>query len=135
MIQLARRYSQPEDIEYTGIDLFEARSPGDGPGLDLKSAHRLLKATAARVRLAPGDPLSAMARMANEIRDVGLVVVSADQEADSLAKAWFYVPRVLAPDAQVLVEEAVSAGGLRLREVPLEELAARAASSSRRKAA
>ncbi|MHB1033891.1 MAG: hypothetical protein ACYC35_03740 [Pirellulales bacterium] len=136
MIQWARRYSLPSEIEYTGIDLFEGRGPSDMPGLTLKDAHRMLKPTAARVRLVPGDPLSAMARVANEIRNVELVVVSADQDADSLAKAWLYLPRVLAPDAQVLVEEVrVVGGSIGLRELPPEELAAKAAPSPRRKAA
>src|SRR5687768_15832048 len=63
MIDLAQRYSPQCRIHYTGIDLFEAREPTAPASISLKEAYRLLRATPARIRLAPGDPLSALSRV------------------------------------------------------------------------
>jgi hypothetical protein len=108
MLQLAMQGQPPSAISYTGVDLFEARTEADGPGLSLKAAHQRLKATGARVRLAPGDPYSALARIANELGAVDLILVSADQAGASLDRAWFYVPRLLHAETQVFVEESTS---------------------------
>src|SRR5262245_32616775 len=51
-----------EAAVYTGIDLFEARQNGDGPGLSLKEAHKKLATTGFKTKLIPGDPYSALAR-------------------------------------------------------------------------
>jgi hypothetical protein len=102
MIEVATLNHPIERISYTGIDLFEARGPSDGPGLPLKEAHRLLKATGARIRLVPGDPWSALSRTANTLTGIDLVIVGADQDPDSLARAWFFLPRMLHENSKVL---------------------------------
>ncbi len=104
MIAVAGRYRPDEQIRYTGIDLFEARSQPQ-TGLTLKAAHKQLKATGANARLIPGDPLSALARSANSLLSSDLLVISADQDRDSLQKSWFYVPRMLHEKSLVLIEE------------------------------
>lgn len=108
MLELAAHRQPPAAVSYTGVDLFEARTEADGPGMSLKSAHQRLKATGARVRLAPGDPYSALARIANELGAVDLMLIAADQNGPSLARAWFYVPRLLHAETQVFVEESQS---------------------------
>jgi hypothetical protein len=125
--------SSGQRVSYTGIDLFELRGE-EADGVSLKLAHRRLSATGARVRLVPGDPHSAMAAVANCLAGIELVIVSADQDRHALAKAWFYLPRVLAPTAAVFVEEP-TADGLALRRLPADELARLAAPPSRRRAA
>ncbi|HEX3654823.1 MAG TPA: hypothetical protein VHV55_03405 [Pirellulales bacterium] len=132
LIEIAAQASG-QRVSYTGIDLFELRGE-QAEGVSLKLAHRRLSATGARVRLVPGDPHSAMAAVANCLAGTELVIVSADQDRQALAKAWFYVPRVLAPTAAVFVEEP-TAGGLVLRRLPADELARLAAPPSRRRAA
>ena len=52
----------------------------------------------------PGDPFSALARTANSLPNVDLMLVDAHQDADSLAQAWFYAPRMLHDTSLVLVE-------------------------------
>ncbi|HUT90182.1 MAG TPA: hypothetical protein VMY37_11840 [Thermoguttaceae bacterium] len=119
MIKLAGLQSSPGQIRYTGIDLFEARTPSDGPGLTLKAAHRLLSRTGARVQLLPGDPFSVLARAANNLRGSELVIISAGHDPNSLAHAWFYVPRMLCEGSYVLIEEPSGPEG----EVSLRRLA------------
>ena len=138
MIQAAAYFTTPEQVQYTGIDLFEARGDPTRPGLALKEAHRLLKATDARIRLLPGDPFSALARAANSLADTDLVIISADQDPVSLARAWFYLPRMLHSGSQVYqayqeeVRDPNQAVALRL--VPLAEIHSLAAARSRRAA-
>ena len=91
-------------VRYTGIDLFESR-PSFSPGLTYKCAHRLLAATGAQVKLVPGDPLSALGRVANELRGTDLLIISADQDEAALARAWFFVPRMLHTDSRICIEE------------------------------
>ncbi|MEX0819245.1 MAG: hypothetical protein WD070_06620, partial [Pirellulaceae bacterium] len=102
MIAVAARYRPDDQIRYTGIDLFEARTEL-GTGLPLKEAHKRLKATGANVRVIPGDPLSALARTANGLQSTDLLVIAADQDERSLANAWFYIPRMLHDDSLVLI--------------------------------
>ncbi len=103
MIQLARQYTTRARVQFTGIDLFEAR-PAAAPGLSLKQAHRLLAGTGARLRLVPGDPYSALAQTANSLMDTDLVVIRADQDGAALDRAWFYLPRMLHAQSVVLIE-------------------------------
>jgi len=105
LIEVAQRYHAPREVCYTGIDQFEARSSSVTPGMTLKRAHRTLKALGAKIQLVPGDPWMALSRTANTLTGTDLFVVSADQDAESLARAWFYVPRMLHENSQVFVEE------------------------------
>jgi len=104
MIEVASRYVPLEGIDYAGIDPFEARTASDGPGVTLKMAHRLLRSTGARIRLVPGEPFVGLANVANELSNVDLVVISAHQHPQSVAWAWFYLPRLLHRDARVFIE-------------------------------
>jgi hypothetical protein len=98
MLEIAAQAVEPSQLTYVGIDLFEMR-PTAQPGLSLKAAHRTLKALGAKTRLIPGDPLSALSLKANELSGVELVVIGLDADAESMSKAWFYLPRTLATNA------------------------------------
>jgi hypothetical protein len=64
------------------------------------------------------------------------VVISARQNADALARAWFYLPRMLGQPSQVLVEDVPPSGEpLALRAVSPSEIANRAAAASLARAA
>jgi hypothetical protein len=119
---------------YTGIDLFEARRETDGPGLSLKAAHKKLAATGVKTKLIPGDPHSALARSANALADQDLIVISADLDREALAKAWFYVPRML-HDSTLVFEEAIVEGAPVLQPVSHDEVARRAAAAKGKRAA
>jgi len=123
MIEAAARFHAAEEIHYTGIDLFEARKASDGPGVSLKLAHRTLKSKAGKVRLVPGDPFAGLARVANNVGQVDLVVVSARLDQSSLEKAWFYVPRLLHENSIVLVEKTLAGGQIALEPLPRAEIA------------
>lgn len=131
MLELCR---PGEATTYTGIDLFEARQNGDGPGMSLKDAHKKLATTGIKTKLIPGDPYSALARGANALASQDLILISADQDRASLARAWFYVPRMLHDDTVVLEEEFVE-GLPVLKPVSHDEVAKRAAAGKGRRAA
>lgn len=136
MLELATHGQPPAAISYTGVDLFESRAATDGPGLSLKLAHQRFKATGARVRFVPGDPYSALARIANELGAVDLILISADQLGPSLARAWFYVPRLLHAETQAFIEEPPSDDGTRrLSRLTHFEINERAAQATPRRMA
>jgi hypothetical protein len=123
MIEMAQIGSGGEPVHYTGIDLFESRSPADGPGLTVKAAHQLLAGSGARIRLVPGDLVTALARTANSLSGADLVVLSARLNPKSVARAWFYLPRVLNSHSQVFCEETSRAGVTVLRSLNPSEVA------------
>jgi len=135
MIEMAGRNTSGGRVTYTSTDLFEGRAPGDGPGLTLKAAHRLLGATDARVRLVPGDPGSALARTANELKKVDLVVLSTCEDQQSMDRAWFYLPRVMQPECCVIREEVEPGVGTVLRVLGAAEIHRLATTDTLRRAA
>jgi hypothetical protein len=137
MIVLASgRHDAP--IAYTGIDLFEAR-PEEEPRISLKQAHMLLRRLNARVQLSPGDPFSALTRIAHTVVGADLVVVSADQDSVAMARAWGYVPRMIHDRTLVFWEKPGSAGRgrrfVKLDRRAIEELAGSAVTRPLRRAA
>jgi len=118
MIGLAAKLRPDQQIEYVGIDEFEMRTHGGG--LPLREAFKLLRPSGARLVLLPGTPCEALSPRANELKGVELVVVSADQDQASLARAWYYLPRTLGPSALVLTES--SKAGEEMRTMAPGEL-------------
>lgn len=135
MIEAVRLANPEGDIHFTGIDLFEARCSCDGPGVSLKMAHRRLSAGGAKVQLVPGDPLSALARTANTLKNIDLLVISLCSNQAAIDAAWFFIPRILNENAVVLEEERVGGGGYVLKPVAHEEIARRAGLARRKVAA
>ncbi|MBX7167889.1 MAG: hypothetical protein K1X74_16265 [Pirellulales bacterium] len=133
MIDLARRLHPEETIRYSGIDLFEARN--DGEGVAIKEMHRLLSPTGAKFRLIPGDPFSALSRKANDLPKAELVVISSTVDKQSLAKAWFYLPRLLEKHSLVMREEIDEELRVDFDELDRAEVERLAAKANGRKAA
>jgi hypothetical protein len=135
LISVAHRQASQEPVRYTAIDLFEAR-PAGTPGLTLKDAHKELKATGAQVQLIPGDATSAVARSANSLQNLDLVLISAGHDDAALAGIWFYLPRMLHAKSAVYLETRDEPGGTaKLTLLPALEIEARAAAHRRRRAA
>jgi len=103
IIEMAVAMHPDAKIRYTGVDLFEARPP-DKPGLTLKLAYRTLKRLPVNIQLIPGDPFTALARVANSLTGTDLLVIAADQDPDLMARAWILVPRMLHEDSLVFSE-------------------------------
>jgi hypothetical protein len=101
VVSLAQRYHARHEVHFIGIDLFEERHAGEAP-FPLKDAYRILRSTGACVRLVPGDAYGALVRAANLLNELELVLISAEVSKQSLAAAWFYLPRTLAKNAVVL---------------------------------
>jgi hypothetical protein len=133
MVRLATRLARGEAIRYAAIDLFEARAAA-GQALSLKEAHRLLKTTEAQIQLIPGDPAGALARAANSLPNVDVILISAEIADAALVEAWFYVPRMLHAGTAVLRETAAADGARALRLVERAEIQALAGASRRRAA-
>jgi hypothetical protein len=123
MIEIARLVSPDRETRYVGIDRFEARSAADGPGVTLKTAHQLLCGAQAKIRLVPGDPATALAQVANTLGRMDLVVISARQNTPELDAAWHYLPRILHPNSEVLLETFLPGGLIELRRVSPSEVA------------
>ncbi len=136
MIALATKMRNGQRIGYTAVDLFEA-SPAARPSLGLKATHQLLSTTGAKVQLVPGDPFSALARMANSLTGTDLLIVAADQLGESLDRAWFYVPRMLHDASVVMVEEPSSdkARPTAFRQFAKSDIVARYVGDLKRRAA
>ncbi len=124
MIEVANHGHPVGEIQFTGLDPFEARSAADGPGVTLKMAHRLLCATGARIQLIPGDPLAGLSRAANALGQFDLVVVSPRMDPRQLARVWFYVPRLLHERSEVFLERLLPGGQVSLRLVAHSEIEA-----------
>jgi uncharacterized protein YbjT (DUF2867 family) len=107
MIAVAQRFAGTEQIAYTGLDWFDARSE-DLPKLTLKQAHRELQATGAAVRLVPGEPARSVSAIANSHQHTGLLLLSSQVPEGSLAPAWFYFPRMI-DSASVVLRERIDA--------------------------
>jgi hypothetical protein len=125
------------DLRYTGIDQFDART-SDQPRLLLKQAHAALRPRAAKIQLVPGDPATALSRVANSLAGTDLLLISLLANRESLAAAWTWVPRMLNATSLVLIEQLdTKTSKLAWRQLSLAEIQnlATAASKSRRLAA
>ena len=135
VIEAAARFSPRQEIRFTAVDLFEARTAADSPGVTLKMAHRLLSATGARIQLVPGDPHTGLSQIANALGQVDLVLISPRLNSAHLARAWFYVPRLLHGRSQVLIEQRLPHGGTSVRLLDRGEIQTLAGTAARRRAA
>jgi hypothetical protein len=134
MLEIAASQAPIAEMQYIGMDLFEARSETDGPGLSFKEAYRTLQATGAKIRLMPGDPLNTMMRSANAIGTIDLLIVSAGIDM-SQARAWWFAQRLLHDQTQVCVEQRSQSGQLTLEWKTRDEVAKLATATNSRAAA
>jgi hypothetical protein len=135
MIEIAKLASPQQDIHYVGVDQFEARSESDGPGLTLRSAHQLLRSEGVRVQLVPGNPSDSLVRIANSLGKVDLLIVPAEFNSESFARAWFFVPRMLHEGSLVFVERSLNNDQRLLELKPRHEIDRLASAGIRRRAA
>lgn len=104
LLRVAQRFAGESQVAYAGLDWFDAR-PNSQPRLMLKDAYRTLRATGASVRLLPGEPGTTLVAAANSLQHTGLVLIGPTTTDDSLAPAWFYLPRML-DEASIVLSEA-----------------------------
>ena len=135
MIEVAKLASPQQDVCYVGMDLFEGRTESDGPGLSLKAAHQLLRGTGVRVQLVPGNPSDSLARMANSLGKIDLLIVPAELDSPSSGRPWFFVPRMLHERSVVFVQRTLDDGQRALRIKPQSEIAELAAAGVHQRAA
>jgi len=135
MVWLAQQHQRAECVHFAAIDRFDSR-PVEVPHFTLKEAHKLLRPTGSRINLIPGDPLEGLGRAVNVLHGFDLVVIAADQDAASMSKSWFFLQRLLAPQAAVFQEELKAGQPILtlLSQFDLQQLAA-ASMPSRRRAA
>jgi len=122
LIQVAQRYAGEQSVAYTGIDRFDAR-PSTHPALLLKEAYRELRATAAQVRLVPGELAPSLVANANAHQGTGLLVISADMTDADLEAVGFYLPRMLHQSSAVFREQTDGAGQISFQRLSHAQLA------------
>jgi hypothetical protein len=105
LVETAAHFCDSREIHYTGVDLFEGRDTAREVGLSLKLAHTKLARTGAHIRLVPGDAFSGVARIANSLKGLDLVVISGNQPAEILDRTWFYFPRMIDDQTQVFLQK------------------------------
>lgn len=135
LVNLAMRGAGEQSVRYAAIDLFEARGADKPAGVSVKEMHRLLSPSGAQVQLIPGDPAQAVARAANALANMDLVLISADYDTASLGGAWFYVPRMLHATSRVYLESRASEAGNVFRLIPAAQIESLAVECRRRRAA
>ena len=135
MIDAAARHNERQNIHYIGIDSFEDREPADGPGLMQIAAYRSQKQSGAKIKLVPGNPCEALARAANTLTNIDLLLISTPLDAERLERMWFFVPRMLHERSLVLLETSAAGGEKSFRRIEPREINHWAANSYRRKAA
>jgi hypothetical protein len=135
MIDAAARFSARPEIQYIGMDHFEDRSETDGPGLSLINAHRVLSRSSAKIKLIPGDPLRSLARAANDLGQIDLLVISPQPDTERLNKVWYFVPRLLHPQTRIFLEHILPGGKKSLQAIAPREIEQWAAKAVRWKAA
>lgn len=103
------------EIRYIGIDWFDARQ-NPAPEFQLKHVHQFLKeqggtkgkatrdGVSRKVRLLPGDAFSVLARHANSLNDIDLVILGSEQDEETIERAWFFLPRMIHDQTRFLVE-------------------------------
>jgi hypothetical protein len=101
LIEIAKRSAGGRPVQYSGFDCFDMR-PATLPMMRLRDAHRVLNSTGAEIRLVPGEPGQSLLAVANDHTDTDVLVISWDVTLESLASAWFFVPRMLHPNSRVL---------------------------------
>jgi len=134
IIEVLKEFHDVREIHYTGIDQFEARTAADGPGISLREAHCLLKATGARIQLVPGTASEALARIANGVSQVEVLVISGNTSPEQLLQAWFYLPRMIDARTQVFQETLTAGGGTAMRLLGAKEIEQLKAQGDRRAA-
>jgi len=122
MIEVLKEFHETSCIHYTGVDLFEARSEADGPGISLRDAHCLLKATGARIQLVPGEVVDAISRIANGVSQVDVLVISARIPQQQLSRAWFFLPRMIHAQTQIFQETLSASGSTTMRLLEAQEV-------------
>ena len=131
MLELLTHHLPATEIRYTGIDLFEARDART-PGMPLKEAFTVLRPLGIKAQWVPGAPYDALGRVANGLGNTDLLIVAADQDAESLSHAWAFVPRMLHPQS-VIFQEIETPRGLAFARVTAAEAERRAREHHRSK--
>jgi hypothetical protein len=135
MLEIAGASVPAAELSYVGMDLFEARMDSDSPGLSLKEAHQRLRSTGARVQLVPGNPPDSLARTANALGRVDLLILPEEFDGPETARMWFFVPRMLHEASLVLVERQLPDGLRHFDAKPSLEIERLASLATARRAA
>lgn len=137
LIEIAKWRGGRAPMRYAGIDLFEAR-PDNSGRLTLKQAFAALKRPDVNVQLVPGDPVTALRRVANSLTGTDLLIIASGQDRESLAASWVWIPRMLTTNSLVFLEEPAAKAGetvwRSLSPPDIKRLAAQAARPTRKAA-
>ena len=116
-------------IRYVGVDAFESAA-ADVPHMNLKAAHRMLAEFGVKAHLIPGDPTSALARVAHTVLPSDLIIIDGSWGVDTAqAKAIAdWLPRLCHSNSTIFSTSSV---GGKLEKVALPATAAEQATIKR----
>jgi len=137
ILEIAGWRPESEPIRYCGIDLFDARE-SELPQLALKEAFAKLQTSHAKLQLVPGSPGAALKRVSNSLTHTDLLLINGNHDADSLATAWGWIPRMLTPQSLVYWQQKSEQDGKLqwrlLSIIEIQHLAAKTGKTTRRAA-
>jgi hypothetical protein len=116
------RLTGEDRLRYYAVDMFDTRPQGV-PKLTLKQAHASIKHERVQVQLIPGDPLSAITRVANSVKDLDCIIIAGDQNQTLVDEAWRYLPRMIS-DRITLFREVPAAKGTEFKVLGHREITA-----------
>lgn len=136
MIEVAKTASPQSPVHYVGIDRFEDREERFSEMvLSLKGAHRLFRTTGAQVQLLPGNPPEVLARAANFLGKVDLLLIPEPLDSEVWARMWFFIPRMMHPQTLVFIKRKAEGGRMAFSLKSHAEVERLAAGGAKRRAA
>ena len=82
----------------------------------------------------PGAAGDALSRVANGLKDIDAVIISAANSPEQMSLAWFYLPRMVHAGTQFFQESLSPDGGATMRLLAADEVAQLIARGQRRAA-
>ena len=77
-----------------------------------------MKSTGATIRLVPGTPYDGLARSANALGKIDVLVLSPGGDPEQMDAAWFFIPRLLNDHSLIFLETAGAGEEASFRLVP-----------------
>ncbi len=100
MIAVAASSNAGAQVTYIGVGMFEAGQQTENR-VSLKQAYQQLRRQGAQVQLVPSDAHAGLSSIANDVRNLDLVVIATEPGDLFMESAWPFLPRMLKTDALV----------------------------------
>jgi hypothetical protein len=130
LTELMHGWKPSERVRLALLDPFDAR-PAGTPRLTLRETNAHFADKPVRLTLHPGDPATALPRIANQLGVADAILLSPSIDPAEFAPAWYFLPRLMHPES-TLIEGTATESGPSYRCVTAEEVSRRAERSVQR---